>query len=161
MKINMKVFYKQVVSFLLVIVRYAQSTQNSKFVISLLYLKTEGRDKVYFFACRQTLMGMAWLAQITQYNKLIKSFVSQGRSEGQSWIFVQMSIILFFKLILWFLMVVARHAWSSQNNKYTLSLQYLNNELNYKVDFCMLINMKVFYKLMLFLMGFSRHTQCT
>ena len=39
MKINIKVFYKLVVSLLLVIASYAQINQNSKFVISLQYLK--------------------------------------------------------------------------------------------------------------------------
>ena len=48
MKINIKVFYKLVVSLLLVIARHAQSTQNSKFVISLQYLKKEGGDEVDF-----------------------------------------------------------------------------------------------------------------
>ena len=40
---------KLVVSFLLVITRHAQSTQNNKFVISLHYLKKEGRDEVDFY----------------------------------------------------------------------------------------------------------------
>ena len=44
MRINIKVFYKLTGSFLLVVARYAQSTQNSKFVIPLQYLKKEGRD---------------------------------------------------------------------------------------------------------------------
>ena len=48
MKINIKVFCKLTVSFLLVIGRYIQSTQNSKLVISLQYLKKEWRDAVYF-----------------------------------------------------------------------------------------------------------------
>ena len=47
-KINIKVFYKLVASFLLVIARHAQGTQNSNFVISLQYLKKEGRDEVDF-----------------------------------------------------------------------------------------------------------------
>ena len=51
MQINIKVFYKLVVSFLLVIARHTQNAQNGKFVISLQYLK-EGRDEVHFFACR-------------------------------------------------------------------------------------------------------------
>ena len=46
MKINIKVFYKMVVSFLLIITRHAQSTQNSKFVISVEYLKKKRRDEV-------------------------------------------------------------------------------------------------------------------
>ena len=51
MKIHIKVFYKRVVSFLLVLARHVQSTQNSKFVISLQYLekkKKKGRDEVDF-----------------------------------------------------------------------------------------------------------------
>ena len=46
--VNIKYFYKLIVSFLLIIVRYAQSTQNIRFVISLQYLKKEGRDEVDF-----------------------------------------------------------------------------------------------------------------
>ena len=37
-----------VVLFLLVIARHAKSIQNSKFVISLQYLRKEWRDEVYF-----------------------------------------------------------------------------------------------------------------
>ena len=48
MKINIKVFYKLVVLFLLIIARHAQITQNGKFVISLQYLRNEGRDEVDF-----------------------------------------------------------------------------------------------------------------
>ena len=46
MNISTKVFFKLVVSFLLVIVRHAQSTQNRKFAISLQYLKNKGRNEV-------------------------------------------------------------------------------------------------------------------
>ena len=52
MKINIKIFYKLVVSFLLVMVRHAQSTQNMKFEISLQYLFATSqkirRDEVDF-----------------------------------------------------------------------------------------------------------------
>ena len=44
MKINITVFYKLVVSFLLFKTRHAQSTQNNKFVISLYYLQKEMRE---------------------------------------------------------------------------------------------------------------------
>ena len=47
-KINIKVFYKLVVTFFLVIARYAWSNQNSKSVISFQYLKKEVRGKVDF-----------------------------------------------------------------------------------------------------------------
>ena len=53
MKINIKVFYKLITSFLLVIAKHAQSTQNSKFVISLQYPKKEGRDEVDFLHADQ------------------------------------------------------------------------------------------------------------
>ena len=43
MKRNIKIFYKLVVSFLLLIARHAQNTRNSKFVISLQYLRKEGK----------------------------------------------------------------------------------------------------------------------
>ena len=49
MKINIKVFYKLVVLFLLVTARHAQNSQTSKFVISLQYLKKEGMK----FFCMQ------------------------------------------------------------------------------------------------------------
>ena len=48
MKINIKIFYKLIVSVLLFIARHAQSIQNSKFVVSLQYLKKEARDEVDF-----------------------------------------------------------------------------------------------------------------
>ena len=52
MKINIKIFYKLVVSLLLVMVRHAQSTQNMKFEISLQYLFATSqkirRDEVDF-----------------------------------------------------------------------------------------------------------------
>ena len=48
MKINTKVSYKSVVTFLLVIARHVLSTQNSKFVVSLQYLEKEERDEVDF-----------------------------------------------------------------------------------------------------------------
>ena len=48
LKRNIKVFYQLTVSFLLVLARYVQSTQNNKFVISLQYLRKEGKAEVDF-----------------------------------------------------------------------------------------------------------------
>ena len=48
LKINISVFYKLVVLILLVITRDVQSTQNSKFVKTVQYVKKEGRDEVGF-----------------------------------------------------------------------------------------------------------------
>ena len=62
MKIHVKVFYKRVVSFLLVLARHVQSTQNSKFAISLQYLekkkKRKGGMKLIF--CLQINMKLSY-----------------------------------------------------------------------------------------------------
>ena len=46
--INIKIFYKLIPSLLTVIAGHVQITQNKKFVISLQYLKKEGRYEVDF-----------------------------------------------------------------------------------------------------------------
>ena len=46
MQIDMKVSYKFTLWFLMGMIKYYQSTQNSMFVMSLQYLKKEGRDEV-------------------------------------------------------------------------------------------------------------------
>ena len=75
MKKKIKVFYKLLISFLLAVGRYAQSTQNSKFVITFKISKKKGGMKFIF--CMQInvklsyrlilliLVGMARHAQIT------------------------------------------------------------------------------------------------
>ena len=86
MKISsIKDFNKLVVLFLLVIARHAQNTQNGRFVISLQYLKKEGKDDVIFYMQikYQTILqvdtinlgghGQAMPAQITQSNKFAKT----------------------------------------------------------------------------------------
>ena len=49
---NTKDFYKLKVQFLLAIARYAQSTQNSKFVIALHISANKRGMELIFFACR-------------------------------------------------------------------------------------------------------------
>ena len=82
MNLNIKVFYKLVVSFLLVMLRYAQDAQNGKSVIFLQYLKKEGKDKTDFFMqiniklsyifMPLTLVGVARPTQLTQDNRFAK-----------------------------------------------------------------------------------------
>ena len=73
-----------------------------------------------------------------------------------------MKTTVIYKLILSFLMVAAWYASSIQNNKDAVSLQYLKNTLSYEVEFCMRIDMEIFYNLtVLFLMGLARHAQST
>ena len=45
------------------------------------------------------------------------------------------------------LMEMVKHFQSSQNSKFTMSVQYLKKEVRDEVDFCMQINIKVAYKL--------------
>ena len=121
MEISIKVFYKLVVSFLLVIARHAQNTQNSKFVISLQYLKKEGKDEIDFLHADkyQTILqvdtinlgghGQPLPARITQNNKFAKTLQYLKKEVRDEIDF------------LW--------------NEYAVSLQYLKNELSYDADF--------------------------
>ena len=49
---NIKGFYKLMLSFQVYVARHAQITTNNKFDISLQYLNKEVSDEVDFFACR-------------------------------------------------------------------------------------------------------------
>ena len=81
-------------SFLLVLTRHAQSTQNSKFVMSLQYLKKEGRDEVDFLHAdrHQTILqadiinlgGHGQACQSYPKQQVCKTFcvISQEKSEG-------------------------------------------------------------------------------
>ena len=85
MKIN--IFLNLVLSFLLVTARHVPSTQNSKFVISLQYLKKEGRDEVDFLHSgkHQTILqvdtinlgehGQAWPNKFTKSLQYLKKEV--------------------------------------------------------------------------------------
>ena len=61
--------------------------------------------------------------------------------------FVQMNIIVIYKLMLLFCMGVGEDAKSTQNNKYVVSVQITRKNWVMKLMLCMLINMKVFFKL--------------
>ena len=63
---------------------------------------------------------------------------------------MQINIEVFYKLILPFWMCVTRHAQSTQNSKLTISLIYLKENAKDEVDFfCLQVNDKVFFKLVL------------
>ena len=53
---------------------------------------------------------------------------------------------MFYKLIVSLWVYLARHAQSTQNNKFSISLQYLKENVKDKVDFCLLIIVKGFLK---------------
>ena len=50
--LGIKVSYKVILSLLMGMIKYSQSTQSNKFAISLQYLKKEIRNGVHLFACR-------------------------------------------------------------------------------------------------------------
>ena len=74
---------------------------------------------------------------------------------------VQINTRIFYKLIVSLWVCVARRAQSTQNNKPTMSLQYLKESVKDKVDFfCPQINVKGFFKLiLLFWVNVARHVQ--
>ena len=79
---------------------------------------------------------MAWpsflkLPKITSFQNSCNVF---RKKWGINLLFVPISITIIYKLILSFLMCVARHAWSAQNNSHAVFFQYLRTELSYIVD---------------------------
>ena len=74
MKMNINVFYKIVVSFLLVIARYSQSTQNSKFIISLQYFKKQGRDEVDFLHLDKQTILQVYTNNLGGYGQACQSY---------------------------------------------------------------------------------------
>ena len=109
---NIRVFYKLAILFSLVIAKHAQSTQNSKFVISLQYLYEEGRDEVDFLHANRhqdvlhlmslMLVGMIRPAQIPKVTSLHNLSNVSRKKWGMKLIFVKMSITVFYKLMLSF-----------------------------------------------------------
>ena len=78
---------------------------------------------------------MARPAQITQNNKFAKSLQYLKKEVGDEVDFL-----------------------CNDHHSFTVSLQHLKEELSCEVMFCLLINKKIFYKLIiLFLMGLARH----
>ena len=74
--------------------------------------------------------------QSTQKNNFIMflQYLNENVKDG-----VDFSLLIivkgFFKVILTFLMCVARHGQITQNKKFAISLQYLKKEVNDEIDF--------------------------
>ena len=71
---------------------------------------------------------------------VITSFLYLCLILRKKWVMMLISIKASYKLILWFLMGMVKYSQNSQNIKFAMSLQY-------KLIFCMQINIKVSYKL--------------
>ena len=118
-------------------VEHSQSSQNSKFAMSLQYLKKEVRDEVDFLHADKH-----------------QSFLQVD--------FNTLSIKVFYKVILSLLMGMIKHSQSTQSNKFAISLQYLKKEVRDRVHFLHADKHESLYKLALsFLMEVARHVQST
>ena len=99
-------------------VKHSQSSQNSKFAMSLQYLKKEVRDEVDFLHADKH-----------------QSFLQVD--------FNTLGIKVSYKVILSLLMGMIKHSQSTQSNKFAISLQYLKKKLRMEFIFCMQKNIKV------------------
>ena len=93
-------------------VKHSQSSQNSKFAMSLQYLKKEVRDEVDFLHA----------------------------DKHQSFLQVDFNILgikVSYKVVLSLLMGRIKHSQSTQSNKFAMCLQYLKKKLGKEFIFCM------------------------
>ena len=88
-------------------VNHSQSYQNSKFAMSLQYLKKEVRDEIDFL-----------------HTDKHQSFLQVD--------FNTLGIKVSYKVILSLLMGKIKHSQGTQSNKFTISLQYLKKEAGHK-----------------------------
>ena len=117
--------------------KHSQSSQNSKFAMSLQYLKKGIRNEVDFLHADKH-----------------QSFLQVD--------FNTLGIKVSYQVILSSLMSVIMHFQSTQSNKFAISLQYLKIEVRDGVHFLHPDKHKSFYKLALsFLMEATRHVQST
>ena len=101
----MEVFCKLMLWFLMEMVKHSQSSEYSKFAMSLQYPKREVREEVDFLHTDQNF---------PQVN------------------FTSLSIKVFYKVILSLLMDMIKHYQSTQSNRLSIALQYLKNEVSHK-----------------------------
>ena len=99
------------------IVKHSQSSQNTKFAMSLQYLKKEVKYEVDFV-----------------HGDKHESFLQVD--------FNTFSIKVSYKVILSLSMDMIEHSQSTQSNKFAISLQNLKKEVMNGVQFCMQINIK-------------------
>ena len=103
--------------------------------IWLQYLKKEVNDEVYFLHTDKH-------RNLLQVDTIILGFCNQAcpqylhKSMGMKVIFcLQINIKAFYKMIVSLWVCVARHAQSTKNNRFTISLQYLKENVKDEVDF--------------------------
>ena len=118
-------------------VKHSRSSQNSKFAMSLQYLKKEVRDEVD-------------LLHVHKH----QSFLQVD--------FNTLGIKVSYKVILSLLMGMIKHSESSQSNRLAITLQYHKKEVRDAVHFLHGVKHQRFYKLgLLFLMEVAKQVQST
>ena len=118
-------------------VKHSQSSQNSKFAMSLQYLKKEVKDGVDFL-------------HADKHQSFLKFISTLWASKFPT------------RLILSLLMGMIKHSEITQSNKFAISLQYLKKEVRNGCHFWHADKRQSFYKLVLsFLMEVARHVQNT
>ena len=105
-------------------VKHSQNSQNSKFAMSLQYLKKEVRNEVDFL-----------------HGDKHQSFLQVG--------FNTLGIKVSYKVILSLFIGIIKHSQSTQSNKFAISLQYLKKEVRDGVHFLHADKHQSFYKLAL------------
>ena len=170
-QISMKVSYKLTLWFLMGMTKNSQSSQNSKFAITLQYLKKEVRDEVNFLhadkhesflqvdfntldikvSCNVILslsMAMIKYSQSSESNKLtiyLQYFKKEVR-DGVPFL-REDNYQSFYKLALSFLMELATHVWSKKNRKLVIYLQYLKKKMAQLLLCSITIeNIQIFYR---------------
>ena len=99
-------------------VKHSQSSQNSKFTMSLQYLKKEVRDEVDFLHADK-----------------YQSFLLVD--------FINLGIKVSCKVILSLWMGMMKHSQITQSKKFAIHLQYHKKKSGMELIFCMHINIKV------------------
>ena len=154
MLINIKDFFKLILSFLVCVTRHAQITQNNKFAISLKYLKKEVMKLIFCMQiCMKVsyklilwfLMGMIKYSQSSQ-NSMFVMFLQYLKKEvrdevdflhvdkHQSFLQVDFNILstkVFCKLILSLLMGMIKHSQSTQRNKLAIIKLFNKNLIKF------------------------------
>ena len=139
LQINIKGFFKFILSFQVCVARHAQITENMKFAISFQDLKKEVSDEVDFCVYismsllhidTMILIGMIQYCQSTQSNKFALS-LQYLKKEIRNGVYFLLAdkYQSFYKLALSFLMEVVRHNQSTQNRKLLIFCQYIKKQL--------------------------------
>ena len=144
MQMNIEVFYNLILKFWLIIIRYAQSTQNKFAYLCSISRKAWVKKLIFFFFCLQintkNFYRLIVSLQVCKFTISLQYLKEKINDKVDCCLL--MIVEGFFKVILSFQMRVARHAQITQNKKFAISRQYLKKEVMTKLIFCTQVSMK-------------------